>query len=122
MVKEETFEVWLFPKYDSCLYIGILSKENTKYIKLLKASICPDLELESHTCNSFIYLQLKKRFPLCNKNCGFETAKNKFEMLLCTNDEHLIAEVYKRLLQLNLEIEYVKQCLIQWARRFGYNI
>lgn len=88
--KEERFEIWLFPKYDSCLCIGILSKENTKYIQLLK---CADLELESHTCYSFTYLQLKERFTLDDKNRHFEAAKNKLEMIICTNDEHLIAKM-----------------------------
>lgn len=114
--KEERSET--FPKYDSCLCISILSKENTKYIQLLK---CAGLELESPTCYLFTYPQLKDRFTLDDKNHRFEAAKNKLEMIVCSNDEHFIAKVCKRLLQLNLENEYVKHSLIQGARNSGYN-
>ena len=43
-------------------------------------------------------------------------------MELCTNEEHVITKMYKMLLQMNLEYEQVKECMIKWAKIFGYNI
>lgn len=72
---------------------------------------------------SLVYLfTVKRKVQFRLKNCNFEAAKNEFEMILCTSDEHLIAKVYKIWLHLNLENEYVKNCMIQWARNFAYNV
>lgn len=42
----------------------------------------------------------------------------ELEILMCGNNEHIIAKVkqYKMLLNLNLENEEVKHCMIQWPR------
>lgn len=36
--------------------------------------------------------------------------------------DHLIAIVYKILLKMNLKDEYVKDFMVKWATKFGYNI
>lgn len=42
-----------------------------------------------------------------------------FEKDVCTNNEHLIAKVYKLLLTMNQEDEYIKYCMIKWAKHLG---
>ena len=38
------------------------------------------------------------------------------------NNEHIITKMYKMLLQMKLEDEQVKECMVKWARNLGYNI
>ena len=60
---------------------------------------------EGHVCQWFSYLQIKERFKLDKKNCEFEQTKAEFETALCTNDEHVIAKLYKLLLRYETEDE-----------------
>lgn len=50
----------------------------------------------------------------------FEQYKTEFETKLYTNYGHVIAKIYKLLLK--YQREQVKECLIKWAKMFGYNI
>lgn len=43
------------------------------------------------------------------------------ELDLCNNDEH-ITKIYKLLLKMYTESEYVKDCMMKKAKHFGYNI
>ena len=40
---------------------------------------------------------------------GFEHCKTEFEIELCTNDEHVIAKMYKLLLKFETEEEQVER-------------
>lgn len=42
--------------------------------------------------------------------------KMEFEERCCTNNELVIANVYKILSQFTVEDEYVKDCMIKWSK------
>lgn len=42
------------------------------------------------------------------KNYDFANKKTIFELTLCTDDEHVVAKIYKLLLKMNIEYEYIK--------------
>lgn len=66
-----------------------------------------DLEREGYKCQwGFFNAQLLERFKIDNPLYGFE--ENVYEMELGTNDEHLIAKMYKLLLK--YEREQLKAC------------
>ena len=67
-------------------------------------------------------MQLMECFKLDKKKYRFVNETTNFENQLCMNDELIITKMYKMLLQLNMEDEQVKDCMIKWARNFGYNI
>lgn len=43
----------------------------------------------------------------------FTNEKTDFELELGTNDEHAIDKMYKLLLKMNTEDEYIKDCMIK---------
>lgn len=47
--------------------------------------------------------------------CINENVAAKIYKLLCTNDEHFIAKIYKRLLKFEIE-EQIKECMIKWTK------
>ena len=77
---------------------------------------------EGYVCQWFSYTQIKQRFKIEEKNGGFEQAESEFGIALCTNDEHVIAKLYKLLLKYETEDEQVKDCMIKWAQNVGHNI
>lgn len=79
------------------------------------------METEGRTCQSFAYVQLTGRFKLDKETFDFTNEKTDFELDLCTNDEHTIGKMYKLLLKTKMEVEYVKDCTIKWAKN-EYNI
>lgn len=75
-----------------------------------------ELEKEGHTC---LFKLLTERFKL-DKNYDFPNEKTVFELALCTDNKPVITNMCKLLLKINMEAEYVKDCMIKCAI-IGYN-
>lgn len=43
--------------------------------------------------------------------------KMDFELDLCSSGKHVIAKMYNLLLKMNMEDDYVKDCMIKWAKK-----
>lgn len=56
-------------------------------------------------------VKLDKRFY------GFQQSKIELEIELCTNTEHVIAKMYKRMLKYKIEGQ-MKECTIKWAENY----
>lgn len=52
---------------------------------------------------------------------GFDQPMTVFKTDVCTNDQHIIAKMYKILLKFDIEEEQVKECMIQWLKRLLYS-
>lgn len=66
-----------------------------------------------------LYAPLRERFNIYKKMPEIKQYKTPFENEWWTNDEHVIAKMYKHLLRIETEDEQVKR---KWAMHFGYNI
>lgn len=61
-----------------------------------------------------VYLpSVDREIKLDEKNSVFMNEKPDFELDLCSTGKHVIAKMYKLLLKMNMEDEYVKDYMIK---------
>lgn len=116
---------WVSPM-EAFSHPNILESKNIiRYAELLteegKLKMKETLEQQNYKLDWWSVVQIESGYAK-DKSQEFYVDKTEFDKLLLDSNKKLIKKMYKWLLELRMEDQVVKECMIKWVQNLGYII